>query len=103
MKQKIEENKTAGVIEFEDNLLLPALYGEHNSNLARIENEFGCMLSSKGNLLSLEGSDEACSLSRDVLISLYNRLEKGHEVTAGDVDGAIRLVSMLDSPEAKFC
>ena len=102
MKQKIDENKSAGVIEFEDNLLLPALYGEHNSNLARIENKFGCTLSSKGNLLSLEGTEEACSLSRDVLISLYNRLEQGHEITAEDVDGAIRLVNMLDSPQANF-
>lgn len=101
MKQNENENVTSGVLEFEDNLLLPALYGEHNSNLTRIENEFGCQLSGKGNLLSLEGSSEACSLSRDVLLSLYNRLEQGHEVTRDDVDGAIRLVSMLDSPTIK--
>lgn len=101
MKQNENDNVTTGVLEFEDNLLLPALYGEHNSNLARIENEFGCQLSGKGNLLSLEGPVEACSLSRDVLLSLYNRLEQGHEVTRDDVDGAIRLVTMLDSPSLK--
>lgn len=101
MKQKTDDNLTSGVLEFEDNLLLPALYGEHNSNLARIENEFGCELSGKGNLLSIEGPDEACELSRDVLLSLYNRLEQGHDVTIDDVDGAIRLVSMLDSPLAR--
>ena len=98
MEQETDDNLTSGVIEFEDNLLLPALYGEHNSNLARIENEFGCELSGKGNLLSIVGPDEACELSRDVLLNLYNRLEQGHDVTADDVDGAIRLVSMLDSP-----
>lgn len=102
MKQKSEDKLTSGVIEFEDNLLLPALYGEHNSNLARIENEFGCTLSGKGNLLSIEGPEEACSLSRDVLLSLYNRLELGNEVTLDDVDGAIRLVGMLDSPKAEY-
>ncbi len=102
MKQDRDDNFTSGVLEFEDNLLLPALYGEHNSNLARIENEFGCTLSGKGNLLSLEGPEEACNLSRDVLLSLYNRLEQGHEVTRDDVDGAIRLASMLDSPVANF-
>ena len=98
MKQKSTENYTSGVLEFEDNLLLPALYGEHNINLVRIEHEFGCELSGKGNLLSIEGPEEACSLSRDVLLSLYQRLEEGGEVTIEDVDGAIRLVGMLDSP-----
>lgn len=101
MKQKTDDNLTSGVIEFEDNLLLPALYGEHNSNLARIENKFGCELSGKGNLISIEGPEEACSLSRDVLLSLYNRLKQGHDVTMDDVDGAIRLVSMFDSPLSK--
>jgi len=98
MKHKKEENFTTGVLEFEDNLLLPALYGEHNSFLSRIENEFGCELIGKGNLLSLEGPQEACNLSRDVLLSLYNRLEEGLEITLDDVDGAIRLVAMLESP-----
>lgn len=98
MKQKSTENYTSGVLEFEDNLLLPSLYGEHNANLARIEHEFGCELSGKGNLLSIEGPAEACNLSRDVLLSLYQRLEEGGEVTIEDVDGAIRLVGMLDSP-----
>ena len=102
MKQKTDDNFTSCVLEFEDNLLLPALYGEHNSNLSRIENEFGCALSGKGNLLSVEGPEEACNLSRDVLLSLYNRLEQGHEITADDVDGAIRLAAMLDSPLTKY-
>ena len=57
MKQKSTENYTSGVLEFEDNILLPSLYGEHNVNLARIEHEFGCELSGKGNLLfSLKNS-----------------------------------------------
>jgi phosphate starvation-inducible protein PhoH and related proteins len=98
MTEKKSENMTSGVLEFDDNLLLPALYGEHNSFLARIENEFGCELAGKGNLLSLEGSKEACSLSRDVLVSLYQRLEDGNEITIDDVDGAIRMAAMLDSP-----
>ncbi|HPF46563.1 MAG: PhoH family protein [Emcibacteraceae bacterium] len=102
MKRKRDVKLTSGVLEFEDNHLLQALYGEHNSNLARIENEFGCTLSGKGNLLSFEGPEEACNLSRDVLLNLYNRLEQGYDVTVDDVDGAIRLVSMLESPRVKF-
>ncbi len=101
MKQKLDEKLISKILEFEDNILLPALYGEHNSYLSRIENEFGCTLTSKGNLLSINGSKEACSLSQDVLLSLYNRLEEGDEISLDDVDGAIRLVSMLDSPTLK--
>lgn len=101
MKQKQNEKIVSTVLEFEDNLLLPALYGEHNSFLAQIENEFGCELSGKGNLVSIKGREEACQLARDVLFSLYHRLEEGHQITSGDVDGAIRLVSVLDSPSIK--
>ncbi|MBT5072906.1 MAG: PhoH family protein [Kordiimonadaceae bacterium] len=100
MKQNKDQNYKTGVLEFEDNLLLPALYGEHNSFLSRIENEFGCELIGKGNLLSVEGPEEACNLSRDVLLSLYNRLEEGLDVTLDDVDGAIRLVAMFEPPTA---
>lgn len=98
MKQIQSDNITSKILEFEDNLLLSALYGTHNSHLSRIEMEFGCSLSGKGNLLSLEGSQEACLLSKDVLLSLYNKLQAGHEIAMEDVEGAIRLVSMLDSP-----
>jgi phosphate starvation-inducible PhoH-like protein len=100
MTPKKNNNITSGILEFEDNLLLLALFGEHNSNLTRIENELGCTLSGKGNLLSIEGSEEACNLSRDVLLSLYSKLEQGNEITISDVDGALRLAGMLDSPQA---
>ena len=98
MKQKSTENYTSGVLEFEDNILLPSLYGEHNVNLARIEHEFGCELSGKGNLLSIEGPEEACNLSRDVLLSLYQRLEEGGEVTIEDVNCNVFMVVASKCP-----
>ena len=101
MSQEKDNNIKSSILEFEDNLLLLALFGEHNINLMRIENELGCTLSGKGNLLSIEGSEEACNLSRDVLLSLYSKLEQGNEITISDVDGALRLADMLDSPQTQ--
>ena len=56
MSQEKDNNIKSSILEFEDNLLLLALFGEHNINLMRIENELDCTLSGKGNLLSIEGS-----------------------------------------------
>ncbi|HSK39660.1 MAG TPA: phosphate starvation-inducible protein PhoH, partial [Arenibaculum sp.] len=36
-------------MQFDDNRLLPLLYGEHDSHLARIENQLGVALISRGN------------------------------------------------------
>ena len=58
-------------IEFDDNRLLPLLYGEHDQNLARIEQELGVSLASRGNLLAISGRPEAVAAARAALQSLY--------------------------------
>lgn len=91
-KEKKEE-----VIMFEDNVLLGALYGEHNAHLARIEQALDVELAGRGNMIALTGTQEGREICRAVLHSLYERLEQGNDITLGDVDGAIRLAGMLES------
>ncbi|MFN4087623.1 MAG: PhoH family protein [Alphaproteobacteria bacterium] len=78
-------------LEFEDNKLLPALYGEHDRNLARIEQVLQVAVASRGNRLAISGPVSSVEAARSALTLLYDRLKRGHDVRAADVDGAIRL------------
>lgn len=79
------------VIAFDDNRLLTDLFGEHDRNLARIEQGLGVLASSRGNKLVITGAPEARAQADRVLRDLYQRLKSGLEVGAGEVDGAIRM------------
>ena len=81
---------TQAHIEFDNNRLLPALYGEHDRYLVRIEGALGVQLISRGNRLMIAGPAEATASARRVLSALYEQLERGQRVEAGDVDAALR-------------
>ncbi len=78
---------------FQDNSLLPMLYGEGDSHLARIEKKFNVSASSRGNVLALSGEKAGVEASRNVLESLYADLKKGGEVGPAQVDAAIRMIT----------
>ena len=86
-----KKKSTSFLLDFEDNALLPELFGGHDSHLALIEEQLEVTLSSRGNRVSISGDVEAGQLANDVLRMLYARLKDGLSVTLGDVDGAIRL------------
>ncbi len=77
-------------LRFEDNRLLAALLGEFDSHLVMLEDKLGIEAVAHGNVVMLDGPTGACEVARDVLEGLYSRLEAGGQVSAGDVDGALR-------------
>lgn len=79
------------VIAFDDNRLLGELFGEHDQHLARIEEGLGVLASSRGNKLVISGKPRARDQANRVFNELYQRLKAGLDVTAGDVDGAVRM------------
>jgi len=87
------------VLSFDDNRLAAALYGEHDCNLARIEQRLGVSMQSRGNRLQVTGSEDDRAVAKAVLTYLYERLKGGHEISAGDVDGAMRLVETAEVAE----
>ena len=89
------------VLEFDNNRLLPELYGEHGKHLARIEQTLDVSLANRGNQVFVSGTADNCARAEQVLSSLYAHLERGAEVTGGDVDGALRLsLGPKPDPEA---
>ncbi|MEA2929552.1 MAG: phosphate starvation-inducible protein PhoH, partial [Hyphomicrobiales bacterium] len=79
------------VLTFDDNRLAASLFGQYGQNLALIERKLGVVADSRGNQVTIEGSRDACERGRRVLQGLYEQIRRGHDVTQGDVEGAIRL------------
>jgi phosphate starvation-inducible protein PhoH and related proteins len=75
-------------IEFDDNLLVPLLYGERDAHLDQIERQLGVALVPRGNRLTISGTASATEVAHRALTSLYDRLKHGHEIAA--VDAALR-------------
>jgi phosphate starvation-inducible PhoH-like protein len=86
-------------LQFDDNRLLPLLFGQHDQNLARIEQELGVSLVSRGNQLAISGPPAAGTTARPVLTGLYQRLKRGLDVDRGEVDAAMRLARQDDGLE----
>ncbi len=77
-------------VAFDDNRLVPLLYGERDSHLARIEHLLGVSLASRGNQVTIRGPEPAVQRALLVLNSLWSRLEGGLPVGAAEIDTAVR-------------
>ena len=98
-KRGAEAGGRAILIEFDDNDLLPVLYGEFDRHLARIEQELEVSLSSRGNRVTITGAPSQAAIARDVLAALHDRLVEGLVVDISEVDAAIRLARSATSKE----
>lgn len=78
---------------FQDNGLLPMLFGEHDAHLTRIEKKFNITASSRGNALALTGEKSDIEAGRVVLEALYADLKKGGDIGPAEVDAAIRMLA----------
>jgi phosphate starvation-inducible PhoH-like protein len=78
-------------LEFDDNLLLPPLYGERDQHLDRIERQLGVSLVTRGNRLAISGPPSATEAARLALSRLYDRLKRGAEIDLPAVEAAVRL------------
>jgi phosphate starvation-inducible PhoH-like protein len=81
-------------MQFDDNSLLPQLYGERDRHLDRIERELGVSLVSRGNRLAIAGPQESADVARSAIASLYQRLKRGLEVDNAAVDAALKRASL---------
>lgn len=78
-------------LQFDDNSLLPLLFGQHDENLVRLEQQLGVALASFGNRVTVTGPEESRRAAGEALDALYERLKKGMTVGNAEVDAAARL------------
>jgi phosphate starvation-inducible PhoH-like protein len=89
----VEQAEGRAQLEFDDNLLLPLLYGERDQHLDRIERQLGVSVVTRGNRLAISGPASATGTAQLALSQLYDRLKRGQEVDLAAVEAAIRLAA----------
>ena len=94
---EFEQKCDPKVINFSDNLLLPALFGKNDSNLLQVEQALAVSIVSRGNSVLIAGSTDLQEIAHRVLESLYTRLVDGLDVGPGEVDGTIRMIQAESS------
>ena len=80
-------------LQFEDNSVLALLFGEHDRNLVRIENDLGVTVHARGNKVTITGPDSERAAARDALMTLYGRVQGGVAPDQGEVDAIVRLAA----------
>ena len=90
-KQASARHQNRLVVDFEDNRLLTAVFGEHDRNLARIEQRLGVVIINRGNRVAIEGNQARRDIAKKVLNELYDMAGRGQNLDLGTVDGAIRM------------
>lgn len=75
---------------FEEYALLPALYGEDDTHLKKLEKLLKVDAVPRGNMLSLTGAQRDVVLVESILMEFYKRLQAGEDVTPQDIEGAVR-------------
>ncbi len=84
--------KSAHIISlsFDDNSLLPYLFGEHNSHLRHLEKALGVSISSRANMVSIQGEKKSALKAQDILNTLWQKILRDQDVTTSEIDAAIR-------------
>lgn len=80
-------------ITFQDNSVLPMVYGEQDIHLAKLEKKLNVQASSRGNVVELSGEKANVMAGRAALESLYADARKGTDIGMQQVDAAIRMAS----------
>ena len=64
-------------LELENIEAVKVLYGELNSNLKEIENEFDISIHTRGNKITLKGNEERTAEAGMLMGQMYSLIEKG--------------------------
>ncbi|MFN3554313.1 MAG: PhoH family protein, partial [Novosphingobium meiothermophilum] len=78
-------------VEFDEQTVLGALFGQFDTNLVLIENRLGVYISARGNRALIEGPEDAVARARDVLRGMHQRLLSGQDVDSGVIESLIAM------------
>ncbi|MFL2844430.1 MAG: PhoH family protein [Alphaproteobacteria bacterium] len=77
---KNQLKEVSQILELEDNKVLIELYGQHDENLTKIENNFGIHISYRGNIIEFRGNEDSCSSASKLISSVYKKLINGKKI-----------------------
>ncbi|MCB2049952.1 MAG: PhoH family protein [Novosphingobium sp.] len=80
-------------LEFDEQTVLGALFGQFDANLVQLENRLGVYISARGNRIQIDGPEDSVARARDVLKGMHLRLMEGQELDSGAVEALIAMSS----------
>jgi phosphate starvation-inducible PhoH-like protein len=80
-------------LQFDDNALVPLLFGEHDSHLGLIEEGLEVEIASRGNEIVITGSKPNLRAAQAVFDVLWDRLGKGMPVGIAEINSAIQVAT----------
>ena len=78
-------------VEFEEQSILGALFGEFDANLVLIENRLGIYIGARGNKVVIEGAQDDVARARQVLQQMHEKLLVGEELDTGAIEAIIAM------------
>lgn len=95
---------TRTVIDLDGNNVAQALAGEQDAHLKILERRFDCTLTLRGNVLILEGPDEAVGRARAALDELLTVIRSGRPVNPAMVEALMDIaVNSSGKPSEVYC
>lgn len=76
-------------LQFDDNALVPLLFGEHDAHLAQIEEALDIEITARGNEILLSGPKMKLKMAQSIFDVLWDRVVSGMDVGKGEVSAAI--------------
>lgn len=83
---------TSRKVSFDDNRLLTVVFGQHDCNLAHLEEKLGIVLINRGNEVTINGSEAGCVLAEKALNELYHKARRGYDIDFAEIDGVVRML-----------
>ena len=93
LDNELIEGRARLEIEFEQPYLLGPLFGDYDRHLVMIEDRLGVHIAARGSRVMIEGEPDAAARAREVLMGLYDRLDKGQDVDAAAVEAVIGIAN----------
>ncbi|MAZ76899.1 MAG: phosphate starvation-inducible protein PhoH [Micavibrio sp.] len=84
-------NKSAS-LTFDDNTLLPVLFGEHNAHLHHLEDLLHIQIANRGNEITISGDTKPVSMAKNILSYLWRKTKEGRDITINEIDSAYRFL-----------
>ena len=96
---KNQLKEVSQILELEDNKVLIELYGQHDVNLTKIENNFGIHISYRGNIIELRGNKDACSSASKFISNVYKKLVNGKKINEDIFEDFSKHSKQLDAED----
>ena len=93
-KLKKQSENFSKIISFDDNLVLPMIFGEQDKNLKMLENEFEVSILPRGNFLKISGKEESVDKTGVALEKLYKEVSQNKYINTGEINAIINIIEI---------